>query len=246
MNHQGAQPQLKGTWPQALGTFFLPILLVMGVRWAFVEPFVIPSGSMIPNLLIHDHILVKKFSLGLRVPWSDRWLVRWREPQRGEVMVFKYPQNTDVFYIKRLIGMPGDRVEVRAGRIQVNGESWSLNPEKISQPELGFDYFRESIPAPAPSKPSSHIVRFISAAESETDSYKENEIQVFIVPQDQYFFMGDNRDQSSDSRFWGFVKKDYLIGPAWMIWLSCDSTLPSMSYVCDPSQMRWSRIGRFL
>ncbi len=98
---------LKGTWDQAILTFLLPILLVLGVRWAFVEPFVIPSGSMIPNLLIHDHIIVKKFSYGLHIPFGDVWIAQWSAPQRGDIVVFKYPENPDVYYIKRLIGLPG-------------------------------------------------------------------------------------------------------------------------------------------
>ena len=79
----------KGTWDQAILTFLFPIALVLGLRWAFIEPFVIPSGSMIPNLLIHDHILVKKFAYGLRLPFADKWLVRWANPERGQVAVFK-------------------------------------------------------------------------------------------------------------------------------------------------------------
>ena len=225
----------KGTWAQALGTFFLPILLVMGLRWALLEPFVIPSGSMIPNLLIHDHIFVKKFSLGLHIPFSDRWLVSWRTPQRGEVMVFKYPENPDVYYIKRLIGLPGDRVTVINGKISVNDVEWPEQAVSFPQGELGFDYFEEKTADGHP-----HVIRFMSEREATAAP------QVFVVPQGEFFFMGDNRDQSSDSRFWGFVKKDLLVGPAWMIWLSCDNTLPSLSYVCDPSQIRWSRLGKFL
>jgi signal peptidase I len=99
---------LKGTWNQAILTFLFPILLVLGVRWALFEPFVIPSGSMIPNLLIHDHILVKKFAFGIHVPFSDKWLVQWTKPSRGEIVVFKYPENPEVYYIKRLIGLPSE------------------------------------------------------------------------------------------------------------------------------------------
>lgn len=224
----------KGTWPQALATFFIPIVLVLGVRWILVEPFVIPSGSMIPNLLVHDHILVKKFSLGLRVPFTEKWLVNWRRPERGEIMVFHYPQNPDVFYIKRLIGLPGDRVEVRGGRVSVNGQKWTLTPMDFRGAEYGFDYFRES------SRPGeSHVVRFLTGDH-------EDDLKAYVVPPGQYFFMGDNRDQSSDSRYWGFVKHDLLVGPAWLIWLSCENTLPTLTYVCDPAQIRWSRMGHLL
>lgn len=222
-------PNLKGTWNQAILTFLFPILLVMGGRWALFEPFVIPSGSMIPNLLIHDHILVKKFSFGLHIPFSDKWLLQWAQPSRGDIVVFKYPENPDVYYIKRLIGLPGDRIEVNAGRISVNGQPFNLSPQEGSQLEAGFQYFIEN------NSEMSYLVRFLFEPGSP-------ETQVFQVPQGQYFFMGDNRDQSSDSRVWGFVKNEYLVGKAWVIWLSCESTLPTMTFVCDPSQIRFDRL----
>ncbi len=224
----------KGTWPQALLTFLIPILIVLCIRWVLLEPFVIPSGSMIPNLLVHDHVLVKKFSLGLRVPFTRRWLVTWRSPQRGEITVFHYPQNPEVYYIKRLIGLPGDHVEVVADHVTVNGVAWPVEPMTYPSPEEGFEYFAEKSPL------EKHVIRL------EKERPEETTPKVFVVPEGEYFFMGDNRDQSSDSRYWGFVKKDLLVGPAWLIWLSCENTLPTLTYVCDPAQIRWSRIGQFL
>ncbi|MEK2687580.1 signal peptidase I [Bdellovibrio sp. GT3] len=225
------EKNLKGTWNQAILTFLFPILLVLGVRWSIVEPFVIPSGSMIPNLLIHDHILVKKFSYGLHLPFSDKWLLQWSSPKRGDVVVFKYPENPDVYYIKRLIGLPGDDIVVKAGQITLNGETLRLDSQQSDLFESGFTYFKEYFDG------DSHLIRFMD--------YKFEDdppAQTFKVPEGQYFFMGDNRDQSSDSRVWGFVKSDYVVGRAWVIWLSCDSTLPSMRFMCDPAQMRWSRL----
>ncbi|WP_413585155.1 signal peptidase I [Bdellovibrio sp. HCB274] len=226
-----AGKNLKGTWNQAILTFLFPILLVLGVRWAILEPFVIPSGSMIPNLLIHDHILVKKFAYGLHLPFSDKWLMQWSPPKRGDIVVFKYPENPDVYYIKRLIGIPGDEVVVKAGQITLNGELLPLENRQSSDFETGFTYYEELL------DDSRHLIRFMD--------YKfedEAPVQTFKVPEGHYFFMGDNRDQSSDSRVWGFVKADYVVGRAWAIWLSCDSTLPSMRFMCDPAQMRWSRL----
>ncbi|MNK89028.1 Signal peptidase I [compost metagenome] len=229
MTENQTRKSKKGTWDQAILTFLFPIALVLGLRWAFIEPFVIPSGSMIPNLLIHDHILVKKFAYGLRFPFADKWLVRWANPERGQVVVFKYPENPDVYYIKRLIGLPGDEVIVKNGRISVNGEAWGLTSLENPAYEPGFFYFTEA------NQTGNHIVRFLSNGDG-------GESRVFIVPQGQFFFMGDNRDQSSDSRYWGFVKEEYLVGRAWMVWLSCDSTLPTMTFVCDPAQIRWNRL----
>jgi signal peptidase I len=224
------QESLKGTWPQAIGTFLLPLFIVFSIRWMVVEPFVIPSGSMIPNLLIHDHIVVKKYSLGLKLPFSDWWITRWREPKAGEVLVFRYPQNPDVFYIKRLIGLPGDKVVVKgSGQIAVNGKEWPLTPH-ADLSEDGFKYFLED------SGREKHVVRFYGDPLT-TDLQRE-----FAVPEGQYFFMGDNRDQSSDGRVWGYVPEKNLVGPASLIWLSCENTLSSVSYICDPREIRWKRL----
>ncbi len=224
---------LKGTWNQAILTFLFPILLVLGVRWALVEPFVIPSGSMIPNLLIHDHIIVQKAAYGLHVPFANPWIVQWSQPQRGEIIVFKYPENPDVYYIKRLIGLPGDKVDVQNGRITVNGEKFTLTPYESPADEVGFSYYTEN------NGNKSYVVRFISEEVG-------GESQSYTVPEGQFFFMGDNRDQSSDSRYWGFVKNDYVVGKAWVIWLSCRSTLPTMTFVCNPSEIRFDRLFKKL
>lgn len=220
------EKNLKGTWNQAILTFLFPIFLVLSVRWALIEPFVIPSGSMIPNLLIHDHILVKKFSYGLHIPFSEKWLVQWSAPKRGDVVVFRYPENPDVYYIKRLIGLPGDKVESRNGRVTVNGQTFSMTATTGEDTE--FKYFLEN------NGTHEYTVRFLSD--------EGTHAQKFEVPPGEFFFMGDNRDQSADSRSWGFVKNDYLVGRATLIWLSCHSTLPTMSFVCDPSQIRFDRL----
>lgn len=225
LNQQTSQ-NLKGTWNQAILTFLFPILLVLTVRWAIVEPFVIPSGSMIPNLLVHDHILVKKFSYGVHVPFGEPWIVQWSKPERGEVIVFRYPENPDVYYIKRLIGLPRDRVTISNGRISVNGKVFAQTETTGDDP--AFKYFLENNGA------KEYVVRYLDP--------QGGSPQTFEVPEGNFFFMGDNRDQSSDSRVWGFVKNDYIVGQASVIWLSCHSTLPTMSFVCDPSQIRFNRL----
>lgn len=224
---------LKGTWNQAILTFLFPIVLVMSLRWALVEPFVIPSGSMIPNLLIHDHILVQKFAYGLHVPFSNKWLIKWALPQHGDIVVFKYPENPEVYYIKRLIGVPGDTVEVKNGRITVNGEKLNLTSFDSPKNEKGFFYFQEQ------NGLKTYLIRFLYNGD-------EGDVQEYKIPQGQYFFMGDNRDQSSDSRVWGYVNEEYIVGKAWVIWLSCDNTLPTMTFVCDPSQIRFERLFKKL
>ena len=112
---------LRGTWKQALISILLPVLLILTFRWIIFEPYIIPSGSMIPTLQIHDHILVKKFSYGIRMPFSENWLINWSAIQKNDVIVFKYPKDPEVFYIKRVVGVPGDQVEAKNQEIYING-----------------------------------------------------------------------------------------------------------------------------
>jgi signal peptidase I len=215
---------LRGTWRQAFLTFFAPILLISFTRWALVEPFVIPSGSMIPNLLIHDHIFASKLSYGLHVPFSSKWLTRWAAPQRGEVVVFRYPKNPDVYYVKRIIGLPGDQIRMSHGVVFVNGQAMDLVPLPGKEQEEGFAYFTEN---------GHHIVRYQNKDQADYDTIQ--------VPESHYFALGDNRDQSADSRVWGFVPENNLVGRAKLIWLSCAKTLPSASFLCDPQTLRLNR-----
>ena len=223
----------QGTWPQALLTFFLPLLLIFAFRWIFYEPFVIPSESMVPTLLIHDHIIVKKFSYGLKPPWGDGWLWKYSEPERGDIVVFRYPENRDVFFIKRLIGLPGDEIVVQNGQLSVNGKIWSLTsyPEDSYSDEETFNYFTEQGDNVKP-----HTIRLFSSY-----SHAGPEEKKIIVPKHSYFVMGDNRDQSHDSRFWGFVSEDLLVGQASLVWLSCEETLVSAPFICDPFHLRLQR-----
>ncbi len=224
------QKGLKATWPQAIITFVLPVFLVGFIRWAVIEPFVIPSGSMLPNLHIHDHVLVKKFSYGLKFPFSDYWIFRWGNPQRGEIAVFKYPKQPDVYFIKRVIGIPGDEILIKLGLITINGHNWVRNP--ISAPIVSdedFDYFEES------SGSEKHIVRY---QKNFLDSDEEFKIK---LSDNEYFMMGDNRDESMDSRYWGTVTEGLLVGRAWKIIIGCDETLPSNSMLCNPETLRKDR-----
>lgn len=217
----------KGTWLQAIVSFLLPLLIILTVRWAFLEPFVIPSGSMIPTLLVNDHILVQKFQYGLKWPFGSEWMIRWNKPKRGEVVVFKYPENPKVYYIKRLIGLPGDQISVQSGFLTINGQKVETQSSDVAG-DRGYFYFNENLDGVR------HLVRFYEPEPG-------GDTQIFIVPTGKYFFMGDNRDESNDSRAWGFVDENLLVGKASVIWFSCVNKLPTMSFLCDPSQMRWER-----
>lgn len=215
---------LRGTWPQALITFFTPIFLIFGLRWAILEPYVIPSGSMIPTLLIHDHILANKLAYGLHVPFSSAWVLQWGKPQKGEVVVFRFPETPDVFYIKRILAVGGDEISVQNGVVYINGKPNLIEPDEFKGGDTGFDYYKEN----------GHWVRY--------SSKNDSQFQALRVPEGHFFVIGDNRDQSYDSRFWGFVPDKNLIGRAARVWLSCEHMLPSASFICDPATIRWDRL----
>ena len=223
----------RGTWPQAIFTLILPILIVLILRWALIEPYVIPSGSMIPTLLIHDHILVNKLAYGLHLPFSKRWLMQWGHPEKGDVVVFRYPEKPELFYVKRVVATAGDELELIRGRLHINGQEIPVGPlssddEKrltaLAAYETGYEYFIE---------------------QGRTIRYRDPQSAIFnkiTVPAGRFFVMGDNRDESYDSRFWGFVEEDSLIGRASYIWLACESTLDSAPAICNPSKLRTSRM----
>ena len=274
----------QGTWLEAITLLLAPILIIFAFRWLAFEPFVIPSSSMLPTLLVHDHILVQKFSYGVRLPFGEGWLFNFKKPVRGDVVVFLYPENKKVFFIKRLIGLPGDKITVQNGQITVNGLPWGLIPTEDAgvAEDSGFSYFLEATPnyeklkeykkkstldeskkelsklTPAeiqkkidekmkadPSKELSqiesldHFVRFRADRQHVDPEAKE-----FVVPKNSYFVMGDNRDESNDSRFWGFVPHKLLVGKAVRIWLSCSATLENAPTICDPTKMRMDRFYR--
>lgn len=229
---------LQGRWPNALFLFVFPLILFFSFRWLVLETFVIPSESMVPNLFIHDHILVQKYVYGIKPLMGDGWLLRWSEPHRGEIIVFRYPENRDVFFIKRLVGLPGDKIEINGMNVKVNGELLELAQVGKPESEISFrvayqsnaQYYREKLGE------ISHFVRF-----EDNGNFVSPEQQTFEVPEDGYFVLGDNRYNSQDSRFWGMVPKDLLVGKAHFIWFSCDKMLEAAPYICDPLSLRLER-----
>jgi signal peptidase I len=231
---------LRGTWPQALRQFFGPILGILVFRWLLLEPFVIPSGSMIPSLLVHDHILVNKLAYGIHWPFSETWIFQWSHPEKREIAVFKYPKNKEVFYVKRIVATAGDEVELKRGQLIINGEAIEQAPVQEQttvgnsdslkysgeQDEASYIYFTEA----------GSVIRYRLEGREYANFAK------FKVPEGVFFVMGDNRDQSSDSRVWGFVPEKNLVGRATWIWLSCDKTLQDAPFLCDPKAMRWGRM----
>jgi signal peptidase I len=208
-------------------SFFPVILIVFTLRSFLVEPFKIPSSSMVPTLLVGDFILVNKYTYGIRLPVANKKIVALGNPVRGDVMVFRYPDDPSLDYIKRVVGVPGDRIEYRNKRLSVNGTPVPVKQvdDYLSKERMQFSKrFVETLngteheilldeDAPASMSPGR---AFPFAGNC---NYNSNGLAC-TVPPGHYFVMGDNRDNSSDSRVWGFVPDENIVGKAFFIWLN--------------------------
>jgi len=188
--------------------FGIAIILALFIRTFVVQAFKIPSGSMLPTLNVGDHILVNKFLYGVKIPFTDIGFLPFRKPERMDIIVFKYPEDETKDFIKRVIGEPGDTIEIRDKVVYVNGEP------------LDASYAIHTEPTVIPG----HI-------------QPRDNIGPIVLPEDSYFVMGDNRDQSLDSRFWGEVKTNKVRGKAFMIYWSWDS---------EKTWIRWRRLGKLI
>jgi signal peptidase I len=192
-------------------SILIAALIALVVRSFIIQAYKIPSGSMEPTLLVGDHLLVNRMSYVVKMPFTDTVLFSTGTPERGDIIVFRYPEDPSKDYIKRVIATAGEKVEIRNKVIYVNGK-------KIADP---WGHFR-------PDAGSRGFTPFVD---------KDNMSPV-VVPKDSYFVMGDNRDNSLDSRYWGYVNKRHLVGRALIIYFSWDSNAMNvLQYV------RWSRVG---
>jgi len=235
LERQGMSPESREvaaalkepTWIEYCKSFFPVILAVLLLRSFLIEPFRIPSGSMMPTLLVGDFILVNKFDYGIRLPVLNKKIIDIGEPSRGDVVVFRYPKDPSVDYIKRVVGLPGDRIgyynkilhingkpiaQVPAGVFVGKGSGVSMSGAGERQEQLG-DVQHQILVMPR-----------TPGLEGE-----------FVVPENEYFVMGDNRDNSNDSRYWGTVPEENLVGKAFRIWMNWDSA---------NGGIEWERIGR--
>ncbi len=222
------KPEGKQPWWVEYSVSFFPVILIVFVLRSFlVEPFKIPSSSMVPTLLVGDFILVNKFKYGLRLPVVNRKIIALDSPQRGDVMVFRYPEDPSLDYIKRVVAVPGDRVEYRNKRLSLNGVPVPTRQvdDYLSRERMQFSRrFAETLNG------ATHEIlieedapAFVAGGRAfpfaSNCQYNTNGLAC-TVPPGHYFVMGDNRDNSSDSRVWGFVPDENIVGKAFFIWLN--------------------------
>ena len=203
----------KSVFREYVEAIGIAILLALFIRTFVVQAFKIPSGSMLPTLLIGDHLLVNKFIYGIKVPFSGKLLVPIKDPESGDIIVFKFPKDRSIDYIKRVVGIPGDKIEVKDKKLYRNGK-------RADDP---YGHFSSTTVLPSSVSP------------------KDNFGPV-TVPEGKYFVMGDNRDNSSDSRFWGFVDSSDVLGKAFIIYWSWDIDEPLLS-VDRFASIRWGRLA---
>ena len=218
-------------WLDWTAGLFPVILVVFLLRSFLFEPFKIPSGSMIPTLLVGDLILVNKYHYGVRLPVINKKIINNNDPQRGDVMVFRYPKDTSIDYIKRVVGVSGDEISFRNQQLFVNGEAVPMEqtPPPGFYDEDALRYFPEfkekfgTVQHRILVNPQSQP--FYGAEDKITFPFRENcrysaEGVTCKVPAGHYFMMGDNRDNSQDSRFWGFVPDENIVGRAFFVWMN--------------------------
>lgn len=197
-----SQRPVKPLWREYGEALFVALILALVIRTFVVQAFKIPSESMVKTLLVGDHLLASKFSYGIKVPFTHTYIYKGEDPVKGDIIIFEYPNDPSVDYIKRIVGTPGDTIEVRNKQLFRNGE-----PVKES---------------------------FIRFTEPDRIQPVRDNFGPVTVPADKYFVMGDNRDNSMDSRFWGFVDRSAIRAKAWRIYWSWGGL----------GDIRWDRIGK--
>ncbi|MFC1798191.1 signal peptidase I [Thermodesulfobacteriota bacterium] len=207
------QNKKKSSLRENIEAIVIAVILALFIRTFIVQAFKIPSGSMKPTLLIGDHILVNKFIYGIKIPFWRKTIVPIKDPKRGDIVVFKFPEDPSKDFIKRVIGIAGDVVEIRDKKVYIN--------HKPFDDKYGF--YQES-----PTR-----VTGLSA---------QDNFGPVTVPKDMFFVMGDNRDHSYDSRFWGFVELDALKGKAFIVYWSWNKEISGINL----KRVRWNRFGHLL
>jgi len=223
----------KSFYKEWIEPFLIAAVVALFIRQFVVEAFKIPSGSMIPTLDIGDHLLVNKFIYGPRIPFTDIRIFTWKEPKRGEIIVFKYPENESKNFIKRIVGLPGDKIEIKKGILFINDQPVQVIAQGVFTEKEQADassYYEK----PKLLEEQLGVVKHNILYLRDQSNY---DFPPKLVPAESVFVMGDNRDNSQDSRVWGFVKYEKIIGRALIIYWSWDG---------DDRWLRWERIGTLI
>lgn len=218
-------------WLEYTASFFPVIFAVFFLRSFLYEPFKIPSGSMIPSLMIGDFILVNKYTYGVRLPVINKKIIEMNSPERGDVVVFRYPMDESLDYIKRVVALPGDVISYKDKRLTLNGQplAYEAKPDYLDPETLSYvKFYRETFPKEFGGYAHNilnHPERVGGIFNQSQFAYSENCEYNFsgvtcTVPPGHYFVMGDNRDNSADSRYWGFVPEANLVGKAFFVWMN--------------------------
>lgn len=226
LSKRRAPGQVPGKIVEYARSFFPVFFFVLLLRSFLIEPFRIPSGSLEPTLNVGDFVAVNKFAYGLRLPVLEDKVISIGNPKTGDIAVFRWPPDPAYDYIKRVIGVPGDKVAYHNKVLTINGK-------EMKQTFVEYTIDESS------GKPVAKYSEDLNGVVHDIYIRAEVPAEDFdvVVPEGQYFMMGDNRDDSADSRFWGFTEDSYLRGKAFIVWMSWNSKNYSL---------RWSKIGRFI
>jgi len=235
----------KSSFREYAEAIAIAVLIALFIRSFGLEAFKIPSSSMIPTLMIGDHIFVNKFVYGLRLPLTKYRFLEFKKPERGDFIVFMYPKDEGKDYIKRVIGLPGDEVEIDDDNVYVNGEEVKRDEVEVKNQKkkedltvVGSEDYKK-IPYFKGWKRFTFYEQDLDDKDFliQYEDYAYRNKKTFTVPEDYYFVMGDNRDNSSDSREWGFVPDENVKGKAMFVWLSLDK---------DRGGIRFNRFGKWI
>ena len=218
---------VKPAWREWIESMLVIGLFAVVIRSFIIAPFVIPSSSMVPTLLVGDYLFVSRYNYGLRIPFTDIQFLA-SPAKRGDIAVFDYPEDRSKDYIKRIVGIPGDKIEYIENSLYINGKKMPLKADGM------FTYFMGDKSSDVSGK---YIEKLFDVEHSVLRKSYSIRDGSWVVPEGHYFMMGDNRNNSRDSRFWGFVPQEYLVGKAVVIWWSWDAASGSI---------RWDRLGKLL
>lgn len=256
---QNTTKKKRGILREYSEAIVVAVLIALVIRSFVFEAFKIPTGSMIPTLKIGDHIFVNKFIYGLRIPYTKIRFFQFRTPKRGEIIVFIYPNDNSKDFIKRVVGLPGDTLEMREGLLHINGQP----VEKVLQSEqIILEDFEDKDQVNLYNEKTGEALHYTLNYKDEFNAFNidSRNFEQIVVPPNKLFVMGDNRDRSQDSRTWRFVPMENIKGRAMFVWLSLDSfnrysflKVPMIRFDPDLSvrleslpRIRWERFGKVI